>query len=73
MVDDVVNDAEVNTVKIEEGEIFIGRRGQRAWHVRREAPGTWETLFSPFANAIGRMYQLNKKGIRWSIGSQTTS
>ena len=61
VVDDVVNDAEVNTVKIEEGKIFIGRRGLRAWHVRREAPGTWETLFSPFAKAKGRIYQLTRR------------
>ena len=61
VVDDVVNDAEVNTVKIEEGKIFIGRRGPRAWHVRREAPGTWETLFSPFVSSKGRMYQPKRR------------
>ena len=61
VVDDAVNEAEVNTVKIAKGKIFIGRRGQRAWHVRREAPGTWETLFSPFANAKGRIYQLTRR------------
>jgi len=61
VVDDAVNEAEVNTVKIAKGEIFIGRRGQRAWHVRREASGTWETLFSPFAIVKGRMCQVTRR------------
>lgn len=36
VVDDAVNEAEVNTVKIATSKIFIERRGQRAWHVEEK-------------------------------------
>ena len=54
-VDDVVNDTEVNTVMIINGEISTGHRSQRAWHVGREVSITWETLRFPFTiiNKVG--------------------
>ena len=42
-------------------------RGQRAWHVEREASGTWETLAFPVGS--GRAFQLNEEspmGVRES-------
>lgn len=37
------------------------RRGQRTWHVWREASGTWETLFAPAETWAGRTIQSKKR------------
>jgi len=37
------------------------RRGQRTWHVWREASGTWETLFAPADTWAGRTIQSKKR------------
>ena len=44
------------------GEILRDCRGLRAWHVVREASGTWETLSSPpiYRLEVGR---INRKKI----------
>ena len=46
------------------GEILRDCRGPRAWHVVREAPGTWETLSPPpiYQLEVGRINR--KKSVR---------
>ena len=52
------------------GEILRDCRGPRAWHVVKEALGTWETLPPPplYRVEVGRINR--KKSARWVEGSQ---
>jgi len=42
-----------------------GCRGHRAWHVVREASGTWETLPPPPIYRLGVGQYNHKKAVRW--------
>lgn len=55
--DNASNVAEVNTerpISQKEREVWRVRRGDRAWHVSRESPGTRETRSAPAAMPVGQ-------------------
>ena len=72
-VGDGFNVPEARTYMDHFGEIRRDCRGHRAWHVVREASGTWEALSLPPIYRLGVGCINRKKSIRRDKGSQIIS